>query len=154
MRRSDLERHVAGELSRLPLPRAPQTLLPRVMASVQQWARRPWYTREWLAWPVGWQVASLAVFLLLLAGGAMLLPRAEEAAGALAASMPGFGVPDELVRLADTVAIAVSLARTIWRALLEPLATYAFVLVLLLCIACVVFGTALSRVAMGRAVPL
>ena len=40
----------------------------------------------------------------------------------------------------------------LWRALLEPLVTYAFVLVVLMCLACAVFGTALNHVVFERAV--
>src|SRR6478752_931002 len=57
----DLEALASRELRRLPLPRAPQTLLPRVLAAVDAWARRPWYMRAWFTWPLGWQGASLAL---------------------------------------------------------------------------------------------
>ena len=60
MNPDDLERLAHHELHRLPAPRAPRTLLPRVMAAVEAWANRPWYTRAWFTWPLGWQVASLA----------------------------------------------------------------------------------------------
>ena len=52
---ADLETFVDGELRRLPLPRAPQTLLPRVLAAVEQWRERPWYARAWFTWPLAWQ---------------------------------------------------------------------------------------------------
>ena len=71
----DLETLVGGELRRLPMPRAPQTLLPRVLAAVQAWAQRPWYERAWFTWPVGLQIASIAALILIVGGGAMLLPR-------------------------------------------------------------------------------
>ena len=56
----DLERRVHDELRRLPAPLAPGTLLPRVLAAVDAWARRPWYARAWFTWPIGLRVASVA----------------------------------------------------------------------------------------------
>ena len=44
---------VDRELRQLPSPRAPHTLLPRVLAAVEQWTRRPWYARAWFTWPLG-----------------------------------------------------------------------------------------------------
>ena len=38
----------------------------------------------------------------------------------------------------------------VWRALLEPLVAYAFALVVLMCLTCAAFGTALNRIAFGR----
>jgi hypothetical protein len=64
MDRSNLERRIAWELAHLPSPAAPPTLLPRVMAAVQAWATRPWYERAWTTWPIGWQVAALALFAI------------------------------------------------------------------------------------------
>ena len=42
-------------------------------------------------------------------------------------------------------------ARILWRTLLEPLATYALVVVVLMFLACAVFGTALNHVVIERA---
>ena len=64
---AELEQHVDRALADLPALTAPGTLLPRVLAAVQAWAGRPWYQRAWLTWPVGLQVASAALLLLLVA---------------------------------------------------------------------------------------
>jgi hypothetical protein len=148
-----LERLVHAELRRLPLPRAPHTLLPRVMAAVDRWARRPWYAREWFTWPLGWQAASVALLAALLAAGAILLPGVQDAARALTATRPVTDVLAAAASLIETVDTAVSLTVTLWRALVRPVALYAFVLATLLCLACAGFGAALGRVALGRAVP-
>src|SRR6187402_633456 len=74
---ADLERHVDRVLADLPPLGAPDTLLPRVLAAVEAWAERPWYQRAWLTWPVGLQVASAALLILLVLGGAMALPLAQ-----------------------------------------------------------------------------
>ena len=57
---AELERLVDRALGQLPAPRAPRTLLPRVMAAVPTPAR-PWHARPWLMWPAGWQIISLVV---------------------------------------------------------------------------------------------
>src|SRR4029450_4834111 len=84
------------ELRRLPSPVAPHTLLPRVLAAVDAWARRPWYTRAWFTWPAGGQVASI-VAVLLVAIGAWMLPAA----------------PPSLV-------VTTNAGRVLWRTMVEP----------------------------------
>ena len=143
-----LEQRVHDELSRLPLPMAPHTLLPRVLAAVDAWARRPWYTRAWFTWPLGWQVASAAALILILTGGVMLAPRVQAVASTAitAVRVVAGGVTD-----APQVETTTNTARILWRTLLEPLATYALVVVVLMFVACAVFGTALNHVVIERA---
>ena len=144
----DLERLADRELRRLPSPRAPQTLLPRVMAAVEAWAGRPWYSRAWFTWPFGWQAASVAALALLVAGGVFFAPRVELAVSGAIATLQilAGGVAD--VAPVETTAHS---ARILWRTLLEPLATYALVVVVLMVLACAVFGTALNHVVIERA---
>jgi hypothetical protein len=123
----DLERHVDRELRRLPMPLAPHTLLPRVLAAVDAWARRPWYTRAWFTWPVGWQAASI-VAVLLAALGIWMLPPA----------------PPSLV-------VTSNAGRVLWRTMVEPFLVYAFGIVVIMCVACAAFGAALSYVFIERA---
>jgi hypothetical protein len=123
----DLEQRAHGELSRLPLPMAPPSLLPRVLAAVDAWARRPWYTRAWFTWPIGWQIASI-VALALFAIGLWMLPAA----------------PPSLV-------VTTSASRVLWRTIVEPFLFYAFGIIVLMCLACAAFGAALSYVFFERA---
>lgn len=145
----DLERLAHRELRRLPAPRAPHTLLPRVMAAVQAWAGRPWYSRAWFTWPLGLQVASAAALVLLITGGVMLAPLAQAAASnaITAVRIVATGGAD-VARPLETTA---SSARILWRTLLEPLASYVLVVVVLMFLACAVFGTALNHVVIERA---
>ena len=145
----DLETLVGRELRRLPVPRAPHTLLPRVMAAVQAWAQRPWYERAWFTWPLGWQVASIAALVLIVVGGGMLVPRTIAVAGAAASTFTGRVMEDvaPVTQLAEGTANA---ARVIWRVLFEPVAIYAFAIVLLMWLACAAFGAALTRVVFER----
>lgn len=145
----DLETRAHRELRTLPAPRAPHTLLPRVMAAVQAWADRPWYTRAWFTWPVGWQAASVAALALVIAGAVVFGPRVEAAASGVIATarVVAGGVSD----MAPPVETTATSARILWRTLLEPLATYALVVVVLMFLACAVFGTALNHVVVERA---
>jgi len=123
----DLERRVHDELARLPLPMAPHTLMPRVLAAVEAWARRPWYTRAWFTWPVGWQIASI-VALALFGIGVWMLPPA----------------PPALVGTTNA-------SRVLWQTIVEPFLFYAFGIIVLMCLACAAFGAALSYVFFERA---
>jgi hypothetical protein len=145
MHPADLETFVDSELKRLPLPRAPETLLPRVLAAVQHWAQRPWYSREWFTWPLAWQAASVAALVLIIGAGAMVIPGAQTAAAALSSGPIG-GV----AAIARRAEVTFNAARILWRAIAEPLVPYGFALVMLMCLACAVCATALNRVALGR----
>lgn len=124
---ADLEQRVDRELRRLPPPRAPHTLLPRVLAAVEAWVNRPWYTRAWFTWPLGWQVASVALLALAIAGVWMLPPAPP------------------------SVVVTTNAGRVLWRTMIEPFLAYAFVIVVIMCLACAAFGAALSYVFVERA---
>jgi hypothetical protein len=143
----DLEALVDRQLRQLPAPRAPHTLLPRVLAAVQQWSRRPWYARAWFTWPLAAQFASAAALILIVVGSAMLMPSAQTAVGHTSAR-----VVSGIAPLAQRAEATMNAARVVWRALIEPFVVYAFGLVVLMCLACAAFGTALNHVAFRRAV--
>ena len=145
---ADLERLIDRALRALPPPRAPRALLPRVMAAVEERAQRPWYTRAWLQWPVGWQLASALVLLGVVATGSVLLPQLRDAVMALTfvANMRG-----DVAESAREVEVATTAVRVVWRTLLAPVVPWAFGLITLMCAACAVFGTALNHLVFGRA---
>ena len=94
-------------------------------------------------------MVSLVVFALLAEGGAMLMPSARAAVGdAVARLTPTVQMP--FADTAQRAAAAMYAGRALWRALLEPLAAYAFAIIALMCLACATFGTVLNRVAFGR----
>jgi hypothetical protein len=144
---ADLERLVDRELRALPPARAPRTLLPRVMAAVDA-ARRPWYARAWLTWPAAWQAVSVVALMAAVAGGAMLLPTLQQAMTALTFVAD---VKGDVADRARDVEVATTAVRVLWNALLAPVVPYAFGLVLLMCVACAVFGTALNHLVFGKA---
>jgi hypothetical protein len=143
----DLETLVDRELRQLPALRAPHTLLPRVLAAVQEWSRRPWYARAWFTWPLAAQIASAAALILIVVGSALLIADAQIAVDQSSAHLLSRVAP-----LAQRAEATMNVARVVWRALIEPLLVYAFGLVVLMCLACAAFGTALNHVAFRRAV--
>jgi hypothetical protein len=144
----DLDNLVGGALERLPPPRAPRSLLPRVMAAVEanQAAQRPApRTRPWLAWPLAWQVASVAVVMAMSIGVWRLWPHTVSLVAWF--TPPSVAeVSTELTSVGNTAAAVVGAARTVWHALVQPLVFYMLALVLAMCAACAAFGAALGRV--------
>ena len=125
----ELEREIAAALRRLPAPRAPGTLTPRVMAAVRLRGQAPWYRRPWFAWPAGWRVLSiLPVALLVYLAWSWSLPP----------------VPPTLVAATDA-------SRVVWSAIIKPLLPYILLVVLLMGVVCAAFGLALNYVLLERA---
>jgi len=62
----DWEAQLDRALKGLPNRRAPASLMPRVLATIEARARRPWYRQAWSTWPHAAQGLSLAVLSLLL----------------------------------------------------------------------------------------
>ena len=148
MDRADLERLIDRELRALPAPPAPRALLPRVMAAVEQTAERPWYSRSWIQWPVGWQMASALVLMGIVAGATVVLPQLRDAVETLSFVA---SVQNDVASSARDVEVATTAVRVLWRTLLAPVVPWAFGLVTLMCAACAVFGTALNHLVFGRA---
>ena len=145
---ADLERQIERELKTLPAPRAPRTLLPRIMAAVEESASRPWYSRAWLDWPTRWQFASALLLIGMVAGGSALLPQLSATVNALSFVAD---VRGDVADSARNVEMATNTARVLWRTLLAPVVPWAFALVTLMGAACAVFGTALNHLVFGRA---
>lgn len=116
-----LEREIGQALRSLPAPRAPRTLLPRVLAAVQ----RPWYARAWRRWPVEAQLAS-AIGLVAVVIAFVWLARA---------------VPE-----LDTAA---ALARIGWRQLVLPAVGHLFAVAVLMTLTLTVSVAAITRIAFG-----
>src|SRR4051812_23616637 len=117
MDRIEQDALVDRALNALPAPRAPRTLLPRVMNAVEQRLRQS-SARPWFTWPLHWQIASVGAMTLIVAAIALIVsnPEASVRVGAgLAARM----TPDAVGTLERAASVA-DLARTVWRAVLEP----------------------------------
>lgn len=145
----DLQQLLDRELKRLPVPRAPESLLPRVLAVTIHGAPAGSHG-AWLAWPRAWQLASAAALVALATGAWMLLPMVHpgdfvwRSAGA---------APARVDTVVQSAAEAATLMRVFWQVLLQPVATYVSVLAIAFALACAVLWTALERLALGGASP-
>lgn len=144
---ADLERRLHADLQALPSPRAPRTLLPAVMARVAAQAARPWYRRALHTWPMASRLA-LATALAAAAGTSFVL-----AGRALFGTLGTTDLGPFVQNATDTterVAVAATLARAIWDGLLQPVLPFAFAVVGLMCMACILIGFALDHFAFRR----
>ncbi|HEY7500849.1 MAG TPA: hypothetical protein VH740_20160 [Vicinamibacterales bacterium] len=149
--RNDLD-IVGHALSELPSPRAPRTLLPRVMAaaSAKEVGRaRPAATTSFV-WPSAWQAASLAALVVLVAGLAWIWPSARGFLESPSAGPIGT-IWTNLVVVVRSTAAAASVVSVVWESLVRPIVPYVFVWIVLMSAACAGFGAALGRVALGGA---
>src|SRR5512133_1289178 len=143
----DLAREIDRELKALPAPRAPDTLLPRVMRAAAGRTPAAWYARPWLAWPRGWQIASAASLAAVGAGLAALfswLLAVPAGAGAAAAHATG-----RVGQVATMLENAAALMRVVWVTLFEPAAFWLVFVAVSLSLTCAAIWSALERVAMG-----
>lgn len=146
-RRDALERDIDRRLKRLPAPRAPRSLAPRVMAALAASQRLPWYARGWRAWPRVWQVASVTSLVCVLAGLVWGMPQVLAMAGAL--SLPSLTLPSGVAEAMRPVGFAWDIGRVVYRTTVEPLLGYLVIFMFAMMAACVAFGAALDRVALG-----
>jgi hypothetical protein len=131
---ADLDQVLDRELRQLPRPRAPQTLLPRVLtATVDHEDRLPAAT-GWFTWPRAWQIASVAAFAALIVGVSLLITSA----------------PTGVTSVTRTASDAATVGRVLWELLLQPVATYMFALGVSLALACAAVWAALEM-ALGGA---
>lgn len=135
MDRADLDRRLDRELNALPRPRAPHTLLPRVMAAAARQAARPAATPTgWSTWPKAWQAAASVAVLAVGAAVAWLLA----------------APPAPVAEMAQTAGETAALMRVLWDVLLQPAAPYLLVLGVAFALACAAAWAALD-VALGGA---
>jgi len=149
----ELERFVDRRLRALPLPKAPQTLLPRVMAAARAWTARPWYAREWVTWPLGWQAGSLALLVVTLATAAVVVPAMQQLMSQAATSLASSTTID-VPRITGGILTSATTIRVIWQALVQPFLPYLFAVIVLMCLASATVELALNRVVFGRALHL
>ncbi len=145
----DLEDVVDRALKQLPAPRAPRTLLPRVMAAVEAQNVRTKSTWPWLSWPLAWQLASVTALIVFGVGIARLWPGTLSVVQQSTPSVLA-DVTTLMVDAASKAAAVANVTRIVWHAFVQPLVGYVLVLVLVMCAACATFGAALGRVALGE----
>jgi hypothetical protein len=144
-------------LARLTTMRAPETLLPRVMAVSRRLAARPWYARPWDTWPIVHQRMAVAVCLLVLAAMTLTMPLADGRwLEAIAERTNGrfdtwLQAIHDMARIARGAEAVTNTAGSLWQGLSVPLLLYASVVGALLCLVMGLFGVALNRLTPGKA---
>lgn len=129
----DLDERLDRELKGLPHPRAPRSLLPRVLAATVD-REAPGSATGWSTWPVVWRIASVA----LLFAFAVLASRLFSAP------------PPAVSSAAERAGEVATVVRVLWEVMLQPVATYLFVLGISLALACALAWAALEA-ALGGA---
>jgi hypothetical protein len=145
---ADLKSEIDRALKSLPDPRAPRTLLPRVMAAVEQQQARQPKRRTWFTWPLGWQVASVTALILLAAGLAWVLPSAQTAVSASTANAVA-SVHTRFAGVIEDASALTTAARIVWTAFFQPIVGCLLAFLVVMSVACAAFGAALGRVALG-----
>ena len=146
MNGDDLESLIDRRLSQLPPPRAPRTLVPRVMARVRKRRRSPWYAQPWIAWPRVWQVVSVT----LLLGLCSMAWYVFEGARGLFDFYGATRVETSIIAVTDTVAALAESARILRRVILEPIAGHLMFVMVIACMASALLGAALARLLQER----
>jgi len=141
----DLEQLVDAELKRLPAPRAPRTLLPRVLAAAAAQEHHAKPARGWAVWPRPWQFAGGLIAIVIFAA---IWKLAAFAHPFMTELMPSGGRAGAWTRSADDAATVV---RVLWEVVLQPVATYVSILAISLALACALLWTAVERLAPGGA---
>jgi hypothetical protein len=142
----DLEQLLRRELEQLPQPRAPLTLLPRVLAATTHPSvEQP--RGAWLGWPRAWQLLSAAALVALVAGVWMLVQVLHP--GDLL-WRPGGEATTRVATAGRSAVDVVTLVRVLWQVVLQPLATYVSALGISLALACAVVWTAVERLALSE----
>ena len=141
----DLERLIDRELTALPEPRAPRTLLPRIMTAVH--AARPRTSGGWFTWPLVWQISSLAAMVLIILGAANFWPVAADTLGAVVSNLSA-DTSSRLGGVIRQVEALVSAADTVWR-VAQPMVLGMLVLLAMMGAACAMLGAALRNVVLG-----
>jgi hypothetical protein len=145
-----LERLIDDELKRLSFVQAPESLLQRVKAAIEEERAKPWWQKPWTAWPGGIQ-AFFVAFLLSL-GGSIVYALSLAPAGAL-----GQWISVKMAGPYATMDTAINVFATLFNAIILLLQTrlsswliIALGSVAILYTASVALGVAWFRVALSR----
>jgi hypothetical protein len=147
MNQTDLQQLLDRELKQLPLPRAPEALLSKVLAVTVHHA--PADSRVgWLAWPRSWQLASATALVALITGAWWLMQITHPMD--FVWRVVG-GAPSRVGGVVQGASEASTLVRVFWEVVLKPVAAYMSVLAIAFGLACALLWTAVERLALGGA---
>jgi hypothetical protein len=151
MHPADLERLADVGLRSLPVPFAPRTLLPRVLSAAQGWTLRPWYTRAWFTWPLGWQAVAMCALVLSAWSGLTLTSVVYGAIAGGSSAYVAATAANDVAAFMRGSAVMVEAAQDLSRTVVIPVARVVFAIVVVMSVACAIFGAALNRVIFERA---
>jgi hypothetical protein len=137
-----------GALKALPAPRAPRTLLPRVMAAAEARRRQPGIA-PWFAWPMEWRLAAAAAVVLIV-GSAWLAWPAITLVGTLVVDRVAGAVEARAMATVPGLAALAHLATLAWEMVVQPALGYVLVWIVVMCTISVAIGAAVTA-ALGRA---
>lgn len=120
MNPSDPESLIHRKLAELPAPKAPGTLLPRIMAEVRRTRRSPWRQRTWIGGVRQQPAVRLAAGTVLILMGGLFVDWTS--GGRVGNAWGGFLTTAE--EAAVGAEAMVREARVLWRVILEPIAAY------------------------------
>jgi hypothetical protein len=145
---ADLEKLIHQELQKLPELTAPATLIPGVLAAIQQRAAAPWWRRAWWDWPAPakalFALLALATAGLATGGFWWLGSGATPLAGPITERLNSIG------SLWDALAPLSEAGGLLWQKAGYPLAIGALVLSMSFYLFCLGLGTVFVRVAVKR----
>lgn len=120
MKPSDLETFIHRKLAELPVPKAPGTLLPRIMAEAGRTRRSPRRERAWIGGIRRQPAVRLAAATALILMGVLAV---DWSLGGRVGSLWS-GLMATAEEAAAGTATMVLEARILWRVFLEPVAAY------------------------------
>jgi hypothetical protein len=140
-------------LKRLRPPGAPRTLLPRVMAAVEEQTRERAQARvpargTPFRWPLAWKPSSIAALLVAAVTVIWGWPSIDNLTDG---SHVWSSVKLQVTTIAQSAAVVTRVVSIVWEAFLQPIVGFLLVWIVLMSGACAAFAAALGRVALGGA---
>lgn len=138
-------------LRELTPPRAPRTLLPRVMATIAaaERLRNQRAAQPGVVWPLEWRVGSIAAMVAIAALAAWVWPIAYAVTSAMLANGIA-AVEARLTALAPGATAMTHLAGVVWGTFFQPVVGFVVTWIVVMCAACAALAAALERVALGE----
>jgi len=148
MTHDELRDPIGQALRDLTAPKAPPTLLPRVLEAIRAREAEPWYRRPWVRWPRAVQVGSLVAVVATVALFGVVLPAIQATAFGEASGTLGT-VLTLTTGLGRALGALANAAGSVWNAVVGPVVALAFVVGLCLSVTCAGVGVALRKIALG-----
>jgi hypothetical protein len=148
---AEFDRRIGDALRRLPAPRPPADLVPRIMAAVQARQAGPWYRRSWVSWPAAGRLAVATTAIALVALSVVPVQSGATAMARLFSELAVGAGQDLWPRLPAGLHHWIGVAgsvETVWRLVVEPFVRYVSAVTIAMGCALVAGGLALARLAL------